>query len=180
VSDNPTKNVVDFINRGVAGPPSIAERIARRKALLTEWLKDGIPPGKRDSLPGSLSAARKWNDAELGIAAIASPNDFTKSHPVHGEQVRQIARLLLAIDKRYGRPKNGVVKSPSATVAKFDREEADLQLTRIVAQWHAERHERLVEQKRADAAEQRCKMLLIENAELTRKLGAYDGLKVVR
>ena len=180
MSGSPTKNVVDFVVHGVGSPPSVAEQIARRKALLSEWLKNGIPPGKHGSLPRSLRAAREWNDAELGIAAIKSPNDFTKRHPVNGEQVRQIADLLEAIAKRYVRPKNRVVKAAPATGAKSDRKEADRLLSEIASQWHAEHHERLRQERRAEAAEQRCKLLLRDNAELTRKLGASDELKVVR
>jgi len=130
VTGRPTKNVVDFVAHGVGGPPGVAERIARRKALLSEWLKNGIPPGKHGSLPRSLRAAREWSDAELGIVAIKSPNDFTKQHPVHGEQVRQIAQLLQAIGQRYGRPKkNGVVKPPPATDAEMVGEQLAATLT---------------------------------------------------
>ncbi len=172
------EGIIDLAAPTRAHRQTVADRIKQRKIVLAQWLKEGIPIGKRRGLPSSLRAARDWNDPELGIVRIASPNEFSQKHPVHGADVREIARLLTEIAKRYAVPKVGPSNQrvPSAT---FDKREAERQLAKAVSQWHMERHARLSEQKRADAAERRARVVLQENAELRRMLSAHQGPTIV-
>uniref|UniRef100_Q07PN0 Uncharacterized protein n=1 Tax=Rhodopseudomonas palustris (strain BisA53) TaxID=316055 RepID=Q07PN0_RHOP5 len=173
------QRVIDFVERSRPKPQSVADRIKRRKVVLSEWSRDGIPFGKLGSLPNSLCAAREWDDPQLGIARIASPNDFTQAHPRYGDDVREIARLLTKLAKRYNRRALGKDKPRRAQSLTSTKKEVESQLAQCVSQWQAERHARLSEQKRADTAEWRAKVVLRENVELTRKLAAYLGPKVV-
>ena len=172
-------NIVDFVARGANRQTSITDRIHRRKAILSEWLASGIPEPKRRTLPTSLRAAREWEDSELGIIPISSPNDFTQTHPTHGDSVREISRLISELSRHLTGSAKTSHRRISAVVAKLDKNEADRQIALIASQWHTERHARQAEQKRADAAEQRMRIVAEENAELKRKLLTYEGLKVV-
>jgi hypothetical protein len=174
------EKTIDVVGRTRAEYQSVAERIERRKVVLAGWLKNGVPAGKHRSLPGSLRTARDWEDPDLGISRIGSPNEFTQNHPLYGKDVREIARLLTELRRRAGTLQHGGAKQRPATTANFDKKEADRQLKKAVSQWHAERHARLSEQKRAEAAEMRAKVVLEENAELRRKLAAYQGPTIVK
>jgi hypothetical protein len=173
------EKVVDLVGLTRPDQQTVANRIKRRKAVLAEWLKDGIPAGKRRNLPASLRAARDWDDPELGIVRIGSPNEFTQKHPLHGEDVREIARMLTEITRRYGRPDRGRNKPAKAPAATFDKKESERQLAQAVSQWHAERNARLSAQNQADAAERRARIVLEENAELRRKLATYQGPTII-
>lgn len=177
----PASTVVDLL----AGDPSgqsqtVAQRLERRLVVLRAWLAGGIPMGK--TFPRSLNAARMWEDDEIGIQPISSPNEFTTTHAEHGRSVKQIGQLLTALDRRYGRPKEPAARS--SPTLKFDRAAYDRALERTVSQWHSERDQRLVEQRRADNGNARSVGLLEENAdkdrliaELRRRLSAQTGLR---
>ncbi|MDR6661331.1 hypothetical protein J2W51_003917 [Tardiphaga robiniae] len=169
--------VIDLSARMQGNGPSVSDRIARRIVVLRQWLEEGIPMGKRRNLPASLRAAREWNDPEIGIVRIASPNQFSQNHPVSGDDVREVARLLDALAKRYAKPKHIDKKKPQPL--KFGRAEVDGRLSQVVSQWHMERSARQNEQKRADAADQRARIIREENAELQRKLSVYLGPTIV-
>jgi hypothetical protein len=164
--------------------PSVEQRITRRLDVLREWLRDGIPAGK--SLPQSLNAAREWDDPDLGIVRIASPNEFTTTHSTFGSRVRDIASLLTDLRKKFKRPSKATASKPVGQVAKFDRRDFDRQIAAVVSQWHTERDQHLLEKKRADAAEARSLILLKELAEketlisdLRRQLAYRNGLRIV-
>lgn len=176
--------LTDLLAQGGARKLTIEQRIDRRLEVLRSWLRDGIPAGK--SIPKNLKAARVWEDPELGIARIASPNEFTSSHHLHGPAVREIAAVLTQLKKRFHRPKTASASSAQALSTRFDRTAYERQLERVVSQWHSERDLRLNEKKRADAAEARSIMLLQESAEkdeliadLRRQLVARKGLRAV-
>lgn len=176
--------LTDLLTQGGPRKPTIEQRIDRRLEVLQSWLRDGIPAGK--SIPKDLKAARVWEDPELGIARIASPNEFTSTHHLHGPAVREIAAVLTQLRERFNRPKTASADSAKAPSTKFDRRAFERQLERVVSQWHSERDSRLHEKKRADAAEARSTVLLQENkekdeliADLRRQLVARTGLRVV-
>jgi len=163
---------------------TVEQRIERRLEVLRKWLRDGVPAG--ESIPASLKAARVWENAELGILPIASPNEFTTTHHLHGSRVRDIGGLLTELRKRFDRPTVASSPRSSAAAAKFDRKAFERQLEAAVSQWHVERSQRLHEKRRADAAEARSLLLLEENArkdaliaDLQRQLALHHGLRVV-
>jgi len=175
---------IDLVADSVTKRQSVEQRIERRLEVLREWLREGVPAGK--PIPKNLKAVRLWEDVELGILPIPSPNEFTTTHRQHGPLVRDVGGLLTALRKRFGRPAGSSKARSSATVATtFDRKAFDRQLSAAVSQWHAERDRLLHERKRADAAEARSVLLLDENAgkdeliaDLRRQLAARDGLRV--
>lgn len=164
--------------------PSVEQRIERRLEVLRHWLREGLPEGKR--IPKDLNAARKWDDLELAIVPIASPNEFTTTHPIFGERIRNIASLLTDLRKKFDRPLKFSLKAPVST-AKFDRKATDRQLRAIVSQWHCERDERVKEKKRAASAEARIVLLLEESnqkdeliADLRQQLASKKGVRAVK
>lgn len=178
------RSVADLLASGGSKPQTIEQRIERRLQILREWLREGVPAGK--AIPKNLKAARIWEDAELGIFPIGSPNEFTTTHDLFGRQVRDIAELLTSLHKRFGKPVGPSAPGPVAPVSKFDRRASERQLQAAVSQWQAERDQRLQEKKRADTAEARSVLLLEENkqkdqliADLRRQLAAHGGLRVV-
>ncbi|MBX3488608.1 hypothetical protein [Parvibaculum sp.] len=180
----PHSTVTDLVAEAGLKRQTVEQRIERRLEVLREWLREGIPAGK--VIPKSLKAARVWDDVELGILPIVSPNEFTTTHTLHGSLVRDVAGLLTALKNRFGKSKGQSTLVPVATTTKFDRKAFDRQLEAAVSQWHSERDQRLHEKKRADAAEIRSIMLLEENkqkdeliADLRRQLATHKGLKVV-
>lgn len=175
-------SATDLVAETVLKRQSVEERIERRLEVLREWLRDGVPAG--ESIPRSLKVARLWEDAELGILPIASPNEFTTTHHLHGHLVRDVGGLLTALRKRFDRPSRSSNEGNSAPATKFDRKAFDRQLEATVSQWHTERDQQLHAKRRADAAEARSVMLLEENArkdeliaDLRRQLAARDGLR---
>jgi hypothetical protein len=184
-------DVVDLVS--VTSPaklPSVAQRIERRIELLTQWLRNGIPPGK--TVPPSLNKAREWHDETLGILPIGSATDFASTNKIHGQRIKDFDKLRREVLERYA-PPPGTKKSgnrrrsrpPSAK--KVDRTISALHITAAVSQWHSERDQRLAEQARAVSAEARSVQLLKENAEkdvlvadLRRQLASHIGLKAVR
>ena len=164
---------------------SIAERIDRRRDLLRSWQRDGVPKNKR--VPRNLKEARIWQDAELGIVPISSPNEFTTTHPLHGNRVREVAGLLAALQRPITRPKAKEREKKSVSLEKFDRKAFDRQLEIVVSQWQTERDKRLRQERRADAAEARSQLLLEEIAQkdvliadLRRQIAARKGLGLVK
>lgn len=175
---------IDLLTVAGTKPQTVKQRIDQRLTVLREWNREGIPMGKE--IPTSLTAAREWDDAELGILSIRSPNEFTTNHRVHGTLVGDISKLLTALKKRHGRPAPSSSVSSSAGLNKFDRQEIDRQLEAAVSQWHSERDQRLHEKARADASDARSVVLLEENAQkdkliadLRRQLAVRQGLRSV-
>ena len=165
-------------------PQSVKQRIDRRISVLRAWLSDGIPVGK--AVPSSLTAAREWDDEELGIQRISSPNEFTTTHPQHRQLVREVAALLTELKKRYGQPVSKSPRRKANPADKFDQRAHDRDLQEAVSQWHAERDQHLWQKERADSAEARSVALLDENAQmekliadLRRQLARHKGLKAV-
>lgn len=73
-------------------------QIAVRLTTLQAWEIDGIPPTKK--LPHSLNQVRSWEDTDLGISKIGSPESFTTKHREHGATVKEIAEVLEVLIKR--------------------------------------------------------------------------------
>jgi hypothetical protein len=179
-----TRKAVDLVAEQSRPTQSVRERIDRRLEVLNDWLKEGIPAGK--FVPEGLTAARTWDDIELGILSIGSPNEFTTTHHVHGEKVRAIQKLLTKLRDRFGRPPETPKASSARAEASFDRKAFDRLLATVVSQWHAERDQRLEDKKRAMTAEARAELLGLENAqkdaiiaELRRQLAERHGLRAV-
>ena len=177
------KDVVELLASRASNRPSIENRIERRLEVLREWLREGIPAGKL--IPKSLAEARAWEDAELGIVAIVSPNEFTTTHPTFGARVRDVGGLLTALKKKFNKPTSVPTRSSDAAL-KFDRSALERQLAAAVSQWHAERDRMQQEKGRADSAEFRSVMLLKEVeqkdeliADLRRQLASKQGLRAV-
>lgn len=145
------------------GHPTVRQRIETRLEVLQSWLRDGVPDGQR--APTSLKQVRVWKDLKLGISPISSPNEFTKTHHLHGPMVREIADLLTALRKGSGDRQATHPPMQPALVEVFDRRAFDRQLVAAVSQWHAERDHKLREQRRAAAAEARCELMLEEMAK---------------
>lgn len=175
---NQKSKTMDLLARAQPTRSSVKDRIERRIAVLSEWVEMGVPLEKRCSVPLSLRAARDWQDAELEITRIASPNEFSQKHPIHGVGVREIARLLTELNKKSQSPKAPLIAPSSATKA-FDKREAKRQLEQVVSQWHSAQHSREAEQKRAESAERRAKIIERENAELRRRLTAYEKPTII-
>lgn len=181
---DPQSSLSDLVADATSKPQSVEQRIERRLEVLRSWHNDGVPADQ--AIPGSLKAVRVWEDAKLGIMPIASPNEFTTTHHLHGSTVRDIGGLLTALKKRFDRPAKSPSTRTSGAAAAFDRKAFDRQLQAAVSQWHSERDQKLNEKRRADAAEARSVMLLEEIthkdsiiADLQRQLAARDGLRVV-
>jgi len=100
-------DVLDLMVHEELRKTTIMQRIDRRIAVLSDWLENGVPPGKFASLPASLTEAREWQDDELGIEQIPSPRTFTKVHSerVRGEKVALIEQLYSDIRKKWGEPR---------------------------------------------------------------------------
>lgn len=181
---NQSVNVTDLVADGAGKRQTVEERIEQRLVILRQWLREGVPMGK--AVPKSLTAARLWEDLELGILPISSPNEFTTTHQIFGPLVRDLAGLLTDLTKRFGRPASSREAKIATASAKYDRRAHERQLEAAVSQWHSERDSWLLEKKRADAAEARSVLLLEENAQkdeiiadLRRQLAAKQGLRVV-
>jgi len=177
-------SVIDFFPMGGFKKQSVEQRIDRRVEVLRDWLRNGIPSGK--TIPRSLTAARCWEDADLEIAPIVSPNEFTTTHVVFGNKVRDIGGLLTELKRKFGRPPKSSNKYTDNS-AKFDRDEYEASLDNVASQWHSYRDRLNDEKKRADAAEARCSLLDEESAEkdriiaeLRRKLNSNGRLSIVK
>jgi len=162
-----SSTVTDLVAEAERKPPSVSQRLDKRLEVLRTWLQEGVPFGK--AIPVDLKAARIWNDEALRIFKISSPNDFTTTHPLNGARVRDIARLLTELTKRFGKPTTRSKPNSSAAVTKFDRSALNLQLQSAVSQWHSERDQRLSETRRAEASEAR-NLLLAEEIHEREKL----------
>lgn len=183
MSANSTQ-VTDLLVQGSSSPKSVKERIERRLEVLREWLSEGIPPGK--AIPSSLTAAREWDDEELRIQRISSPNEFTKTHHQYRQLVTDVAALLTELRRRYSRPTSKSTRRSLDPTEKFDKNSHQRQLANAVSQWHTERAQHLHEKNRADASDARSVALREENAQmekliadLRRQLAKHKGLKAV-
>jgi len=147
---------------------SVADRVRRRLELLRGWNVEGVSAAYLDKLPTSLREVAKWEDRELGIWPIASPNDFTTRHRTWGKSVLEIETLIRQIAGRYirkagGRPNN--VAGTTSTEGKILLG----QLEDAVSRWHAERES-------AAAAREKCVSAEGRVARLMRELGEKDAL----
>jgi hypothetical protein len=171
-------------------PPSLQSRVQRKREVLQQWLDHGIPYDKLDSLPNSLTEAREWEDRELRIYAIGSPNSFTTRHAEVGGDVEAIRDLLTKLKAKVKRPRRksrSVPRNPAINVKDIERA-----MSALISQWHmaredarkqrvraelAEKHrDRAREETRAKEAELRLKEA--EITDLRRQLAG--GLSVVR
>ena len=182
--NSPNSAVTDLVAETGVNRQSVESRIARRLEVLRQWLREGVPAGK--TVPKNLKAARIWDDQELGIEPIASPNEFTTTHHLHGRSVSDVGKLLTELKNLFGKPQEKPI-SAAAKVAKFDRNAFDRLLEDAVSQWHSERDLRLQEKRRADSADARSILLLGENnqkdeliTDLRRQLAARKGPRAVR
>lgn len=163
-------NVANFQAAREAAQPegeervSVAERIRRKKDLLTHWLANGVDEEHAEAfrtLPESLNSARTWSIPETGILPIKSPNAFVaKSNP----DVQQIAALLTKLHKRYVRPKK-IRGAGNATLPRQEREAMENAAAQAASRYHQERAHRLEWERRALSAEAKNERL---SAELTK------------
>lgn len=104
--------VTDLMAHQEQQATSIDQRIERRIIVLSNWLANGVPPNKFDSLPISLNDAREWEDCDLDIERIPSPRSFTKVHPnkERGKNVVQIEKLLSDIREKWAEPRGGKIR----------------------------------------------------------------------
>ena len=163
-------NVANFQAAREAAQPeeeervSVAERIRRKKDLLTHWLANGVDEEHAEAfrtLPDSLNSARTWSIPELGILPIKSPNAFVaKSNP----DIQQIAALLVKLHKRYARPKK-TKNAGNATLPRQERQALEKAATQAASKYHQERAHRLEWERRALSAEAKNQRL---SAELTK------------
>ena len=164
---------------------TVKQRIERRLEVLRAWLREGIPAGK--AIPKNLTAVRLWEDADLRISPIVSPNEFTTTHHLHGPLVYDTAGLLTSLKRRYDRPGSSSQARATDIPAKFDRRAHERELASAISQWQALREKQLSEKSRADGAEARSYLLLEENAQkdeliadLRRQLTESGGLKLAK
>ena len=144
-------------------PQSVEDRIRRRIEVLEEWMENGVPAGK--DIPQGLRAAREWQDDELRIAPIASPNEFTRTHDRHGHLVSAVSTLLDQLNYRYKYPKKNRIKPKERADDRRQMAHLQKQLESAVSQWHTERDAHLREKKRADAAEAHRSIIETESAD---------------
>lgn len=177
--------IADLVAGAGAPRRTVKQRLDRRLEVLREWLVKGIPFGK--VIPKDLKAARVWDDEDLGVLKISSPNEFTSTHVFHGADVREIAGLLTKLQKKFGKPASRAKPASSATAATFDRQAFDAQLKAAVSQWHSQRDGRLSEERRRQAAEARSMMVNEEIkqkdeliADLRRQLSDQGSLRSVK
>lgn len=104
-------------------------------SILRDWLRDGTPSGK--SAPETLREARLRNDAEPSFPPIRSTSDFTRTRPVFGRSLAQIADLLIEIRSRHGRQKNAKAGGVSSRTS--DREMRHRAMEAAVSRWHSKR-----------------------------------------
>lgn len=164
---------------------SVQSRVERKREVLALWIRDGVPPEKLESLPSSLTEARKWEDPELGVWAIKSPNDFLLAHEVWGVDVKAIQKHLTFLKGRYKRTRRPS-KSSEAPSNRAELLELNDAIQKMASQWSTEREMRLQEAARADSAEMRAAILLKENtanqaeiADLRRQLSRLQGLRII-
>jgi hypothetical protein len=177
--------VADLVAGSGSPRQSVKERINRRLEVLREWMRNGIPSGRE--LPKSLTEVRLWEDPEMGIFKISSPNEFTTTHPVYGKLIGDIGSLLSILHAN-ARSKPSKQPSPGRTnvAERFDRKDFEGQLGAAVSQWQSQRDQRIQETKRANAAEARCNLLVDEIkerdaliSELRRQIASREGLRAV-
>lgn len=174
-----TKNIV--VLKGAT--PNLYSRVRRKREVLQLWLDNGIPHDKLDTLPRSLNEARKWQDADLGVYSIGSPNNFTTRHPDIGSDVEAIGALITKLHEKVKRPAN---KRPAKSQQpKITANEIEQTISSLISQWHMAREESRRHMVRADLAEKHrdiardeLRVAQVELAELRRRLSS--GLKLVR
>lgn len=168
--------------------PTIQSRLDRRISVLRDWLDNGVPAGF--AVPTSLTKARLWENSELGIIRISSPNEFTTGHAHYGESISTIGDLLSKLRQRTLKPR-GSKRAESVVLEGVPRSKSDFlsskrALEEAVSQWHRHRDQVIHEKDRADAAEARilllqeeCRKLEMQLAELRRDLAKKHGLHPV-
>jgi hypothetical protein len=183
--DNSRSQVHDLVASAGSNRSSIEDRVETRLVVLREWKEKGLPLGAQ--IPESLTAVRLWNDPNLGILKISSPNEFTRNHPRVGQGVREIDSILAHLRALYALPSTKQrVRRPSAAI-RTDPEATEKQLQAAISQWHTQRSERRAAERRAKAAEAR-NLLLIKDlsdrdrtiAELTAQLASSSPLRSVK
>jgi hypothetical protein len=163
-------------------PHSLQSRVQRKREILQLWLNDGVPHDKFLSLPRSLTEARKWEDPELGIYAIGSPNNFTTRHREVGRDVQAIGALLTKLRDKVKLPPSkarAVPRKPGISVKEIHQA-----MSALISQWHIAREEARKQRTRADVAEKHrdiarkeLRDMEVELARLRRQV--FGGLSVV-
>ncbi|MGO7788360.1 hypothetical protein ACC703_12875 [Rhizobium ruizarguesonis] len=128
---------------------SLSTRIATRIALVTKWLKTGVPPGL-EGVPTTLNKWREWHKPELGIFRIGSKSGFTTKDPDFGPQVLTLQSLVSDLNEKMGLEAQKTAKANKRHYqpeyikrkrAEHDRDAALRDVKTIAGQWHHARHE---------------------------------------
>jgi hypothetical protein len=120
-------------------PTKVEDRVKRRVKLLEKWTAEGVPQDRLRTLPTSLRDAREWDDIELGIEPISSPNEFTTTHPGWGSSVAKIGALLRGLHARNRPPQRKKSSRQEATDSRGEVDRLTILLQRVTSQWHSAR-----------------------------------------
>jgi hypothetical protein len=180
--NNNDPRVVDFhtaskrARTGYAPPgrPAVDLRIQQKKDLLKRWLREGILEDEQEifaRIPTSLNGMREWDEPDFGIHKIGSPNAFTTKN----RDVKEIARLLTELHKRYDKPRATKRLAPKHEEPRRIYEDLRHIAEEAASRWQIERHHRLAAEKRAETAEGRERMFRRERDEARSALRAAEA-----
>lgn len=76
-------------------PGSVTERLTRKVELLRQVRDEGVPLAIQ--VPLNLVELAEWEDENLNVYPIASPNDLSTNSPKYGKLAKEALDLLKAI-----------------------------------------------------------------------------------
>lgn len=123
-----------------SAPGTVGQRIDARTQALQRFYIEGVPERARPHL-SSLTRLREWNDPELGIHPIGSPNDFTTTHVTWGEKVVTIKALAAGLAPASSASSSPLARSsdPDGAQATTSRRAHAQQLAKVASQYVSER-----------------------------------------
>ncbi|KAB2720572.1 MULTISPECIES: hypothetical protein [Brucella] len=160
---------------------SVHNRILRIKYLLQEWSRTGFPSDVK--LPTSLNKIREWEKPDLGIEKIGSKRDFTKTHRLWGDDVKEIDELLKSLKpQRSNRTPHYRSESSRRVLAQTKLRENEILLAKVTSQWHEEREALRKASAKIEHLELSNRLLADKNSaleaqlsEARRELASRDG-----
>lgn len=150
---------------------SAQRKIEKKIEVLEGYAADPKFVAKAVYVPKDLAAFRLWEDEDLGLEKIGSPNTMDKPHN-QGLKKRALELIELLAKKKARKERRG----KTIDTLRARNKKSDRLLRELTNQLHATRHELARSQQSERRLQDRVASLTEENGELRQKVKTIVGL----
>jgi hypothetical protein len=160
-------------------------KISNKIKVLEGYALKGVAPGKY--FPRSVNEFRQWEDRDLGLEVIGSPNTMSaKSSPHNASLIAEATELMRQLKILH---QTSLIKSPKKpsqadqlSTIKIQMKATTDALSRVASDWHLTQSELIHAKQESEVLKRRNKDLITEVDTLRKKIIELTstGLRVVK